>query len=313
MTGCFVGIDVSKATLDVAVLPDERRWQVDREAVGIASLVETLCVLAPRLVVLEATGGYEAEVAAALGVAGLPVVVVNPRQARDFAKATGTLAKTDTLDARVLARLGETLQPTVRPLKNEETQRLTALLTRRRQIIEMLTMEKNRLPTASKPVRRDISAHIAWLTKRLKDVDGDLQTAIEASDCWRLKDEIIRSVPGAERVLSLTLLASLPELGVLNRREVAALAGLAPFNCDSGAWRGERHIFGGRAAVRTALYMATLSAIRCNPAIRAFHARLRAAGKKPKVAITACMRKLLTILNAMLRSNTLWQPQNNIV
>lgn len=307
---CFIGIDVSKATLDVAVLPGERAWQVGREEAGIASLVETLRALAPRLVVLEATGGLEAPVTAALATAGLPVVAVNPRQARDFAKAIGTLAKTDTLDARVLARLGETLQPLVRPLKNEETQALEALLTRRRQIIEMLTMEKNRLSTAVKPVRRDLTAHIAWLTKRLKDVDGDLKAAIEASDFWRLKDEVIRSVPGAGRVLSLTLLASLPELGRLNRREIAALAGLAPFNCDSGAWRGERHIFGGRAAVRTVLYMATLSAIRCNPVIAAFHQRLRAVGKKPKVAITACMRKLLTILNSMLRTNTPWQPQD---
>lgn len=310
MTGCCVGIDVSKATLDVAVLPGERTWQVNREEAAIASLVATLRDLSPRLIVLEATGGLEAPVTAALGVAGLPVVVINPRQARDFAKAIGRLSKTDTLDAQVLARLGETLKPAVRPLKDEETRALEALLTRRRQIIEMLTMEKNRLALASPPVRRDIAAHIDWLTKRLKDVDGDLRATIEASDFWRLKDEVIRSVPGAGRVLSLTLLASLPELGSLNRREIAALAGLAPFNRDSGVWRGERHIFGGRAAVRTALYMATITAIRCNPAIRDFHARLRAAGKKPKVAITACMRKLLTILNAMLRTNTPWQPQN---
>jgi transposase len=310
MTGCCVGIDVSKATLDVAVLPGERTWQVNREEAAIASLVATLRDLSPRLIVLEATGGLEAPVTAALGVAGLPVVVINPRQARDFAKAIGRLSKTDTLDAQVLARLGETLKPAVRPLKDEETRALEALLTRRRQIIEMLTMEKNRLALASPPVRRDIAAHIDWLTKRLKDVDGNLKATIGASDFWRLKDEVIRSVPGAGRVLSLTLLASLPELGALNRREIAALAGLAPFNRDSGMWRGERHIFGGRAAVRTALYMATITAIRCNPAIRDFHARLRAAGKKPKVAITACMRKLLTILNAMLRTNTPWQPQN---
>ncbi|HSW51899.1 MAG TPA: IS110 family transposase [Sulfuricaulis sp.] len=306
----FVGIDVSKATLDVAVLPEDRTWRTERTEAAIAALVAELRSRSPRLVVLEATGGLEAEVVAALATAGLPVVVVNPRQARDFAKATGALAKTDTLDARVLARLGETLKPAVRPLKDEETRALEALLTRRRQIIEMLTMEKNRLPAASPPVRRDITAHVAWLTKRLKDVDGDLKVAIEASDVFRLKDEVIRSVPGAGRVLSVTLLASLPELGRLNRREIAALAGLAPFNRDSGVWRGERHIFGGRATVRTVLYMATLAAIRCNPAIRDFHARLRAAGKKPKVAITACMRKLLTILNSMVRSNTRWQPQN---
>lgn len=307
---CFVGIDVSKATLDVAVLPEERHWQIEREEAAIASLVDELRKHSPRLIVLEATGGLEALLTAALATAALPVVVINPRQARDFARASGTLAKTDVIDAGMLARLGQTLKPVVRPLKDEETQRLTALLTRRRQILDMLTMEKNRLHTASKAVRRDITAHITWLTKRLKDVDGDLQAAIETTDFWRLKDEIIRSVPGAGRVLSVTLLASLPELGTLNRRQIAALVGVAPFNCDSGTMRGSRHVWGGRAAVRAVLYMATITAIRCNPDIRAFHTRLRAAGKKPKVAITACMRKLLTILNSMLRTNTPWQPQN---
>ena len=310
---CFIGIDVSKATLDVAVLPEKRTWQVSREEAAMASLVGELQRLSPRLIVLEATGGLEAPLTAALATAGLPVAVVNPRQARDFAKATGTKAKTDVLDAQVLTRLGETLKPPVRPLKDEETRALEALLTRRRQIVEMLTMEKNRLHTASKPVRRDITAHIDWLTRRLKDVDGDLKTAIETTDFWRIKDEIIRSVPGAGRVLAVTLLASLPELGTLNRRQIAALVGVAPLNCDSGTLKGSRHIWGGRSAVRTTLYMATISAIRCNPVITVFHARLRAGGKKPKVAITACMRKLLTILNAMLRSNTLWEPQNVIV
>ena len=238
------------------------------------------------------------------------MVVINPRQARDFAKATGRLAKTDTLDARMLAQFGLTLKPTVRPLRDEETQALEALLTRRRQLIEMLTMEKNRLQSATKAVRRDITAHITWLNKRLKDVDGELTAAIASSDFWRVKDELIRSVPGAGKVLSVTLLANLPELGNLNRRQIAALAGVAPLNCDSGTLKGSRHIWGGRAAVRTALYMATITAIRCNPVITAFHRRLRAAGKKPKVAIVACMRKLLTILNSMLRTLTPWQPQN---
>lgn len=307
---CFIGIDVSKSTLDIAVLPGGETWQVEREESALVALVDKLRHITPRLVVLEATGGFEAPVTAALATAGLPVVVINPRQARDFAKATGTLAKTDILDARMLARLGQALKPAVRPLRDEETQALEALLTRRRQIIDMLTMEKNRLHTATKAVRRDITAHITWLTKRLKDVDRDLSGAIEASDFWRLQDEIIRSVPGAGKVLSVTLLASLPELGRLNRRQIAALVGVAPLNCDSGTLRGTRHIWGGRSAVRTALYMATLSAIRCNPDIRTFHTRLREAGKKPKVAITACMRKLLTILNSMLRTNTPWQPQN---
>ena len=307
---CFVGIDVSKAHLDIVVLPEERHWQVQREEAAIASLVSELRKLSPHRIVLEATGGLEASLAAALATAALPVVVINPRQARDFAKASGILAKTDTIDAGVLARFGQTLKPVVRPLKDEETRELEALLTRRRQILDMLTMEKNRLHTASKSVRRDITAHVDWLSKRLKDVDGDLKTAIETTDFWRIQDEIIRSVPGAGRVLSVTLLASLPELGTLNRRQIAALVGVAPFNCDSGTLKGTRRIWGGRASVRSVLYMATISAIRCNPDIRAFHARLRNAGKKPKVAITACMRKLLTILNSMLRTNTPWQPQN---
>ncbi|MCR4301862.1 MAG: IS110 family transposase [Sulfuricaulis sp.] len=309
----FVGIDVSKAQLDIAVLPEERVWRVEREEASIAGLVKELRTLAPSLIVLEATGGLESPLTAALATAGLPVAVVNPRQARDFAKATGRLSKTDALDAQVLARLGQTLRPPVRALKNEETQELEALLTRRRQIVEMLTMEKNRLPSAGQRVRKDITAHIAWLTKRLKDVDGDLQSAIAASDFWRIKDDILRSLPGAGKVLSTTLLASLPELGTLNRRQIAALVGVAPFNCDSGTMRGRRHIWGGRASVRSVLYMATIAAIRCNPVIRDFHGRLRAAGKKPKVAITACMRKLLTILNSMVRSNTPWRPQNVVV
>lgn len=310
MTDCFVGVDVSKATLDIAVLPGDRCWQVERTEAGIRSLIEVLLPLTPRLIVLEATGGLEAPLTAALALAPLPVVVVNPRQARDFAKATGQLAKTDAIDARLLARLGEAVKPDVRPLKDAQTQELEALLTRRRQIVDMLTMEKNRLHAARKRVQRDIAAHIAWLEKRLNNVDGDLKGAVAANDAFRLKDEIIRSVPGAGHVLSLTLLAGLPELGGLNRREIAALVGVAPLNCDSGTRCGSRRIWGGRAAVRTVLYMATISAIRCNPVIRAFHARLRASGKAPKVAIVACMRKLLTILNTMLRTHTPWQPRS---
>lgn len=306
---CVIGIDVSKAELDIAALPAERVWRVAREESAIAALVAELRSLAPSLVVLEATGGLELAVTAALAAAGLPVVVVNPRQARAFAKAQGVLAKTDVIDARVLALLGQQLKPEVRPLKDEQTRELEALLARRRRIVEMLTMEKNRLYMATQRVRADINAHIRWLEKRLDDVDKDLKDAIEASEFWRQRDEIIRSVPGAGRVLSTTLLASLPELGALNRRQIAALAGLAPFNCDSGTLRGSRHIFGGRAAVRNALYMATITAIRCNPAISAFYTRLRLAGKKPKVAITASMRKLLVILNTMVRTNTPWHPQ----
>lgn len=307
MTDVFVGIDVSKATLDVMVLPEERYFQVSRDETGVEQLITALKPLGVTLIVLEATGGLERPVVMALAAARLQVVTINPRQAREFARATGTLAKTDAIDAKLLARLGQVLRPQVRPLKDAETQALQALATRRSQLVEMLTMEKNRLHSATSQVKPDIQAHIEWLSKRLKDVDGDLQRQIEATDAFRVKDEIIRSVPGAGRVLSTTLLASLPELGRLNRREIAALVGVAPLNCDSGTMRGKRRVWGGRAAVRTVLYMATISAIRCNPDIRAFHERLRAAGKQPKVTITACMRKLLTVLNAMVKSNSTWQ------
>lgn len=280
MTGRFVGIDVSKATLDVALVPDDRAWQTERSESGIASLIEELRDGVVDLIVLEATGGMETSLVAALAAARLPVVVVNPRQARAFARATGALAKTDAIDARLLARLGQTLNPEVRPLKDEQTRELEGLLTRRRQLIDMLTMEKNRLPAAPARGRRDIVAHIDWLTKRLKDVDGELKGAIEANEAFRLKDDILRSAPGAGPVLAVTLLAAVPELGRLNRREIAALVGVAPLNRDSGTFRGARRIWGGRAAVRTVLYMATISAIRCNPAIRAFHARRRASHRK---------------------------------
>ena len=305
----FIGIDVSKDFLDVARWPEEHTFRVAREEAAIAALVETLRALTPARVVLEATGGLEAPVTAALASAGLPVAVVNPRQARDFAKATGQLAKTDRIDARLLARLGQSLAPRLTALKDEETRALEALLARRRQIVEMLTMEKNRLHSAANPVRRDIAAHIAWLAKRLDDIDGELKAAIAGCEALRAKDRILQSAPGAGRVLATTLIANLPELGSLNRRAISALVGVAPLNCDSGTMSGARRVWGGRAAVRTVLYMATLSAIRCNPDIRAFHARLIASGKKPKVAITACMRKFLTILNAMVRSNTPWQAR----
>lgn len=305
----FVGIDVSKHFLDIAQWPDARTWRVAQEDTAIRALVEALHALKPARIVLEATGGFELPVTAALAAAGLPVAVVNPRHARDFARATGQLAKTDAIDARLLARLGQSLAPPGRALKDEETRGLEALLTRRRQIVEMLTMEKNRLPTAVKAVRRDIAAHIVWLTKRLGDVDGDLQGTIAGCAALRAKAALLQSAPGAGKVLATTLLASLPELGLLNRRQISALVGVAPLNCDSGTRPGPRRIWGGRAAVRTVLYMATITAIRCNPDSRAFHARLIASGKKPQVAITACMRKFLTILNAMVRSNTPWHAR----
>lgn len=302
----FVGIDVSKAELEVGVAPAEQFWINPNNEEGHRGLVERLRALAPTLIVLEATGGYETLLAATLVASGLPVVVMNPRPVRDFAKATGKLAKTDRLDARMLARFAMTMRPPVRPLKDEQSRELDALFTRRRQIVEMLTMEKNRLGLATQRVRKDLKTHIAWLAKRLKDVDGELKDLIKNSPVWCEKDNLLQSTPGIGPVASFALLAQMPELGTLNRRQISALAGLAPLNNDSGKFKGQRHVWGGRAVVRAVLYMATLAAIRCNPSIRAFHQRLKAAGKKPKVAIVACMRKLLTILNAMLKTKTPW-------
>lgn len=303
----FVGIDVGKSTLDVAVEPGGESWTVTNDAAGIQDLVGRLVAVAPSLIVLEATAGYELAVTAALAGGGLPIVVVNPRHVRHFAQALGQLAKTDAIDARTLACFAERVRPAPRLLPSEAAQLLDALLTRRRQLVEMLTAEKNRLEFAHGPVRRDITRHIRWLERRLDDVDGELSTAIHTSPVWRAKDDLLRSVPGVGRVTSLTLLAQLPELGRLTRREIAALAGVAPLNRDSGQWRGKRLVWGGRASVRAVLYMSALVATRANPVIRAFFQRLRAAGKPGKVALTACMRKLLTILNAMVRHDTPWR------
>jgi len=303
----FVGIDVSKDTLDVAIRPEGDRWTVQNDEKGIQALVARLLKRKPTLVVLEATGGLQMPVVVALASAKLPVVVVNPRQIRDFAKATGKLAKTDPIDSGVIAHFGEAVRPEVRPLRDAETQELTDLLARRRQLVDMATAEKNRLNTATKKVRKDIKAHIAWLEKRIKDVESDLSKRIKQSPVWQEKDEILQSVPGVGPVLSVTLLAGLPELGTLNRREVAALAGVAPLNRDSGRYRGTRCVWGGRGDVRSVLYMSTMAAIRWNPVIRSFYLRLMRAGKKHKVATTACARKLLTILNAMIKTNMAWR------
>ena len=303
----FVGIDVSKAQLDVAVRPGGIRFTVRNDDPGITTLVERVRELQPHLVVLEATGGLEVPLVSALAAAGLPLVVANPRQVRDFAKATGQLAKTDTLDAQILARFAETVRPTPRPLPEISTQELAAVLTRRRQLIDMLTAEKNRLGSAPRRIRKDIQAHITWLEHRLVDTDGDLSQTIQASPVWREKDDLLQSTPGVGPVLATTLLAGLPELGTLDRKQIAALVGVAPFNCDSGTLRGKRVVRGGRASVRAALYMSALVAARYNPVIKAFYRRLCQAGKPAKVALTACMRKLLTILNAMLKHQTPWR------
>lgn len=308
-----VGIDVAKATLDVQVRPSDERWSVANDEAGIRTLVEQLRAVAPTQVVLEATGGYELAVVSALAAAALPVVVVNPRQVRDFAKATGRLAKTDRLDAAVLARFAEQVRPEARPLATAEQQELDALLTRRRQLIEMLTAEKNRLGQVfvrgGKQVRKSLKTHIAFLERELRMTDTDLGELVRRSPVWRERDDLLQSAPGVGPVLSRTILAALPELGQLDRKAIAALVGVAPLNRDSGLMRGKRMIFGGRAPVRTALYMGTLTATRCNPVIKAFYQRLVAAGKPKKVALTACMRKLLIILNAMVRQGTRWSPQ----
>lgn len=305
---CYVGIDVAKGQLDIAAGPGEEQWSVANEEEGIGTLVSRLEALEPALVVLEATGGLELAVTAALAAAELPVVVVNPRQVRDFARATGQLAKTDRLDAQMLARFGEAVQPTPRPLPDAETQALAGLMARRRQVVAMLTAEKNRFHTARPPVRQEIRRHITWLEDSLAKLDTDLGDTLRQSPLWRERDNLLRSVPGVGRVLSLTLLAELPELGTLDRRQIASLVGVAPFNRDSGTLRGRRTVWGGRARVRATLYMGTLAATRYNPVIKAFYQRLCAAGKAKKVALTACMRKLLVILNAMLNRRAQWGP-----
>ena len=303
---CYVGIDVSKHQLDCS--DGTSSWSHLHDRSGIADLVEHLSELKPTLVVLEATGGYETSVAAALASDGLPVAVVNPRQVRDFARATGELAKTDEIDARVLALFAERIRPEPRPLPDSLTEELGALVARRRQLIDMRQSETNRLSRASAKVAKRIQSHIHWLSRELKRVDDDLDRTMEDSPIWRAKEDLLRSVPGIGPVASRTLLAELPELGRLTRREIAALAGLAPFNRDSGLQRGRRMIHGGRASVRKTLYMATLSATQHNPVIQACYERLRQRGKPPKVALVACMRKLLTILNAMAASGTPWSP-----
>ena len=305
-----IGIDVSKATLDIASLPDGESWTVTNDDPGLAELTPRLVALAPALVVLEATGGFELLAAITLAKAGLPLAVVNPRQVRDFAKAMGRLAKTDALDAAILADFAQRMRPEPRPLPDEAAQLLESLLTRRRQIVDMLTAEKNRLGVARDPVKRDISQPIRWLEKRLAAVDGDLQDAVAASPLYQAKADRLRSVPGVGPVTTLTLLATRPELGHLSRHQIAALVGVAPMNRDSGTRRGKRMVGGGRAPVRAVLYMATLVGLKHNPVLRVFYERLRAAGKPFKVAATACMRKLLTILNAMLHQNRRWDPQH---
>ena len=305
----FVGIDVAKDTLDVAVRPTAETWQVPNDATGLRALVERLQALAPALVVLEATGGFEGPLLAALAGAAVPVVRANPRQVRAFAQAVGILAKTDRLDAGVLAHFAEAVKPVPRALPDAATQELAALLVRRRQVVERLTAERNRLGTAPLRIQEAIQEHITWLEGQLSGLDDDLTHAIQRSAVGQAKEAVLRSIPGVGPVLSRTLLGQVPELGTLRHKHVAALVGVAPFNRDSGTLRGRRMVWGGRGAVRAVLYMGTLVATRFNPVIKAFYERRLAAGKVKKVALTACMHKLLTIMNAMVRDMTAWQLQ----
>lgn len=302
----FVGIDVSNNWLDVATRPATRQFRFANDDSGIAELISMLSELSVALLVVEATGGLESPVVAVLSVEGIPVAVINPRQARDFAKATGKLAKTDAIDASVLAHFAEAVRPKVRPLADEKAQELNALVARRQQIVGMLTAERNRLKKAMKPVQRHIKAHIAFLEEELDSVDTQLKEAIKKSPLWKEKENLLKSVPGIGPVVSATLISGLPELGTLDRKQISALVGVAPLNRDSGAYRGKRTIWGGRKTVRHALYMAALVASKSNPVIRNFYERLVGAGKAKKVALTACMRKLLTMINSMVKYGTSW-------
>jgi transposase len=309
----WVGIDVSKASLDVCVQPTGARWQVATSQAQMDALVEQLAALAPERIVLEASGGYEAPLVAALVSRELPVVVANPRQVRDFARATGQLAKTDRIDAQVLAQFGEAIRPQLRPLADATTRAMRAMVSRRRQLQEMLTAEQNRLMSAAvqdapEPLRNQLGEHIDWLRRQLAQVDDDLHRQLQASPVWRERENLLRTIPGIGPVTSATLLTQLPELGQLDRKAIAKLVGVAPLNRDSGTLRGRRRVWGGRSGVRAVLYMAALVATRCNPLIRGFYARLCAAGKPKKVALVACMHKLLLLCNSVVRSATPWRP-----
>jgi len=305
----FVGIDVSKEHLDVHVRPSGETFTVPRTGAGLEELTRRLGVDLPLLVVLEATGGFEITVAAALAAAKLPLAVVNPRQIRDFARSIGRLAKTDRLDAEVIALFAERVRPEPRPVADEDALALGELVARRRQLVEMIGMEKNRQQQVRDlSLKERIQAHLAWLQQALADLDGEIGDLVRRCPAWRETEERLTSVPGVGKITARTLIAELPELGCLGRRQIAALVGVAPLNCDSGKWRGYRAIAGGRFEVRRALYMATLTAIRFNPVIRDHYQQLRQRGRPAKVALIACLRRLLTILNAMLRERTTWQP-----
>ena len=304
----FVGIDISKERLDVGIIPGNETTSFVFDEEGLSKLTDFMKSVAPEMIVLEATGGMERSITGVLAAEGLPVVAINPRQARDFAKAKGLLAKTDRIDSLVLADFGKSIRPEIRPFKDEESRTLADLNTRRRQIVGMIAMEKNRLSASSLRVRERISEHIKWLEASLKDIDREMDKMIRTSPVWKDKVDLLESFKGVGPVLSKAILSDLPELRTLNGKKIAALVGVAPFNCDSGKRRGKRVIWGGRANIRSLLYMAAVSGIRYNPVIKDFYHRLTSSGKKPKVALTACMRKILIILNAMMKNHTPWSP-----
>jgi len=306
----FVGIDVSKGALDLCTAPAGEALHVDYDDKGIGHVVNYLAALTPTLIVMEATGGLEMRLAGELVAHRFPVAIINPRQARDFAKATGQLAKTDVVDAAILAAFARAIRPVVRPIKDTDTRDLDDLVTRRRQLMDMRVQEMLRLGTASKVQKKSLTAHITWLEKRITELDDELTKRLRASDVWRAKDDLLRGIPGVGPITSLTMLAKCPELGQLNRRQIAALTGVAPLAKDSGKHRGKRFVWGGRADVRAVLYMATVSAVRFNSCIKAFAERLRRAGKPGKVVIVACMRKLITIMNVIIKNNMPWHPKN---
>ena len=306
----FVGIDIAKDSVDVCIDPDAEVMHVAYDNKGVATICQRLKAISPTLIVMEATGGLETRLASELAALGLSVAVINPRQARDFAKATGQLAKTDRVDAAVLAAFARAIRPQARAMKDPDTRALDDLVSRRRQLIDMRVQETLRIgTTASKTMLKSLDAHIAWLDKRIAEIDTDLTRRLRTSEVWRTKDDLLRGVPGVGAVTSLTMLAKCPELGQLNRREIAALTGVAPLAKDSGKHRGKRFVWGGRANVRAVLYMATVSAMRFNSRIKPFAERLKQAGKPAKVVIVACMRKLLTIMNSILKNSTPWTPQ----
>jgi len=305
----FVGIDISKQSLDVHIAPPGQSLKVAYDEAGVAQLVQRVEAAQPTLVVMEATGGYEARLASELAAKGLPIAVINPRQARDYAKATGQLAKTDRVDAIVLCGFARAIRPEVRPRKDPDTEELDALVSRRRQLVEMRVQERLRMAaTVNKKIRKSINDHILWIEQCIAEVDSELKGRLRRSDMWRPKVQLLESIPGVGAVTTTTLLAKCPELGTLNRRQIAKLVGLAPLANDSGQRHGRRHVWGGRAEIRSVLYMATVTAIRCNPTIRTFAQRLQQLHKPPKVVIVACMRKLLTIMNVMIKTGTAWNP-----